>query len=427
MTPELLTTILKESGATAWEITDTVTHAREFYFIRHRLDQHRTRNVEHIQVKVYRAFEGGQFLGSASEEIHPTATAEEARAQIAGLVQKASYVRNPAYTLNRPDGRPALPLTRTDTAATARAFMETMKALPETETEFVNSYEIFTEENEIRFLNSEGIDVRSVRPASMLEVVLNAREGDHEIETYHAFRCGTCDRDALIRELSDALRQARDKLHTVPTPALGACDVVFSTEDAAELYSWFIARMSAGLKYQKISSWAAGEEILPDTKGDRVTIRSVRELPNSSSNAVYDAEGAPVQDLTLIENGVAKDYHGSRQFREYLGMKEGCIASNFVVSGGTRSAEELRQGDYLEITAFSDFSVETASGAIAGEIRLGYWHHGGEVTPVSGGSISGSMNELARRMHLSREQKQYNSCLIPMVTRVEGVTLTGAV
>ena len=426
MTLETLRALLSESEASAWEITDTVTRAWEFYFIRHRLDQNRVRDVEHIQLKVYRSFEDGKFLGSASAEIHPSATREEAAALISRLIRNASYVRNPAYTLNRPEAQPAAPAVRPDAASIARDFMETMASLPETETEDVNSYEIFVEENERRFLNSEGIDVLSVYPASMMEVVLNARQGESEIETYHAFRCGSCDRETLIRELSAALRRGRDKLRAVPTPALGSCDVVFSTEDAVELYDWFISHMSAGLKYQGISDWETGREILPGTEGDRVTVQAVRELPNSSANTAYDAEGAPVRDRVLIDRGVAGAFHGTRQYRAYLGLEEGCIASNYIVSGGTRTEESLREGDYLEIVAFSDFSVNHINGSIAGEIRLGYLHQQGEVTVVSGGSVSGNMNELAKRMRLSEEQKQYNRYLIPAATRVAGVTLTGA-
>lgn len=423
---EMLKELLKSSGATAWEITDTVTHAWEFYFIRHRLDQHRVRNVEHIRVKVYRAFEDGKYLGSASDEVHPSATREEVRALIGRLVENAAYVRNPAYTLNRPDGREPVPAVHTDVAACARDFMEVMTSLPETETEDVNSYEIFTEENERRFLNSEGIDVTSVYPSSMMEVVLNARKGNHEIEMYHAFRSGTCDRDALRAELSAALREAKDKLIASPTPALGTCDVVLSNEDAAELYDWFIAQMSASMKYQGVSRAETGKDLVPEPTGDRITVRAVRELPNSSENALYDSEGAPVLDLTLTENGVAGSFHGARQFREYIGMKDGCITSNYVISGGTRSAEEVRSGNYLEVVAFSDFSVNPVNGSVAGEIRLGYWHHEGKVTVVSGGSVSGNMNDLARRLTLSREQKQYNSYLIPAVTRIADVTITGA-
>jgi PmbA protein len=66
------------------------------------------------------------------------------------------------------------------------------------------------------------------------------------------------------------------------------------------------------------------------------------------------------------------------------------------------------------------------TGAIAGEIRLGYLHEGDRVTVVSGGSVSGSMTDYVKEMYLSKEQKQYNNMLVPAVTRLENVLITGA-
>ena len=99
---------------------------------------------------------------------------------------------------------------------------------------------------------------------------------------------------------------------------------------------------------------------------------------------------------------------------------------NVAVSGGTESAAELRAGDFLEVVEFSDFQVDDITGDIAGEIRLAYLHRDGRVTPVSGGSVSGSMPELAKTMRFSKESRQYNCHLIPAVTRLQGVTITGA-
>ena len=75
--------LLKNSGADAWEVKDKSVKAWEFYFIRHQLDQNRVRDVEHIEVTVYRKLEDGKFLGSATQEIAPTASDEEAQKIIA--------------------------------------------------------------------------------------------------------------------------------------------------------------------------------------------------------------------------------------------------------------------------------------------------------------------------------------------------------
>ena len=418
---DTLLNVLKSSGADAWEVTDQEEKGWEFYFIRHSLDQHRVRNIRSLSVKVYRKFD--DCLGSAKASIPPDASEEEMRRTVDGLCRDASYVRNPFYTLNKPAGEAAgNEAEEIDPAAVSRDFIQTLASVPETETEDLNSYEIFVTGIRRRFLNSEGIDVTSVYPASMVEAVVNARRNGHEIELYRLLKSGTCDREQLTRELSEALAYGRDKLIASPTPALEKADVVFSTDPARELYSYFLSRLETGMVYRGMSDWKIGDTVAPDN----LTLQAVRTLPNSSWNMPYDEEGAPVRDLILIDRGKAVSYWGSRQFSQYMKLDSSFNVYNFAVSGGTESAGELRTGDYLEVVEFSDFQVDEITGDIAGEIRLAYLHQGGRVTPVSGGSVSGSMPELAGSMRFSRECRQYNCHLIPAVTRLCGVTVTGA-
>ena len=160
--------------------------------------------------------------------------------------------------------------------------------------------------------------------------------------------------------------------------------------------------------------------------GDLITLTAVPSLPNSSRNFTFDAEGARVQETVQIENNVVKAFLGSRQYSRYLGLENSFQPGNLKVNGGKAGTEELRQGDYLEPVEFSDFQVNPLTGDIAGEIRLAFWHHGTEVTPVTGGSVSGNMKEFAKTIRFSRETRQYDWMEIPAVTRLKDVTVTGA-
>ena len=417
-----LLSILKESGADAWELTETQENGWEFYLIRHALDQNRVKDLAGFRVKVYK--KNDDCLGSASAPIPADADEPEMKRIVDGLCQDAGYIRNPMYTLNKPDGENGKSdETKVDLKAISGDFLRTVAGLPETEGEDLNSCEIFVSEKRRRFLNSEGIDVTAVYPYSMVEAVVNARKDGQEIELYRLYHSGTCDRDTLTRDLTETMRCGRDKLTAVPTPSLEKADVIFSTDAAREIYDYFFSRLSAGAVYRGISDWKIGDTVAPEN----MTMRTAAFLPNSSENAAYDEEGAPIRDLTLIDHGKAARYWGSRQFSQYLGLEDSFIASNFIVSGGKESAEEIRRGDYLEIMEFSDFQVDHVTGDIAGEIRLAYLHQDGKTISVSGGSVSGNMNELVKKMQFSLENRQYDCMLIPAVTRLNGATVTGAV
>lgn len=426
-TDKLLSMIRSVQGGDAWTLTERTEEGWEFYLIRDRLDQHRVRRTRDLTVTLFVPAEadGKKFLGSASASAAPTATEEEAARILADLRTRAAYVRNPFYTLVPPDGRAEEPDPEPDIAAIARDFLEALRDLPQSADADLNSAEVFVTAVRERFVNSEGVDVTGVYPSSMVEAVVNARRDGHEVELYRMLRSGTCDREGLTRSLTEALRFGRDRLVAVPTPALGKTDVLFSTDAACEIYRWFIDRMSAGMRYRRVSDWEIGKPVVPDATGDRVTVEALPALPNADRTSRYDSDGARIGRFTVIGDGVAERSWGSRQFSEYLGLKDACSPNCFSVTGGTASEAELRAGDHLEIVEFSDFQVDPFNGDIAGEIRLGYLRRGGETTVVTGGSVSGTMAEFAKTMRMSRETRQYNRLSIPSATLLRGVTVAG--
>jgi len=111
-------------------------------------------------------------------------------------------------------------------------------------------------------------------------------------------------------------------------------------------------------------------------------------------------------------------------FRSYMDI-DGFMITNYVVDGGSKSEDEIRSGKYLEVVEFSDFQVSAVTGDIFGEIRLGYYHDGDKIIPVSGGSVSGSMFEYMKEMYMSKDCTQYNNVVIPSLTKLMNVTVTG--
>ncbi|MBR0082368.1 MAG: TldD/PmbA family protein [Clostridia bacterium] len=416
--------ILKEIGCDTYELTEVKKNVWEFYFIRHKLDQNRVVETRELEATLYRPMEDGKLLGSASGPISPTADEAEIKKALETLYYQASFVKNPAYTLtDKPV--PAIESKPVDVAAIAKDFIEAMQAVPETETERINSYEIFVREITKTFENSNGVTSVVTYPSSMIEVVVNAAKGDHEIEIYRNFTSGVCDREKLTRDVAAAMRFGTDRLSAEPTPKLGTADVIFSTDDAAEIYDYFAERMNAQLQFMQLSDWTPGKPVADYTTGDRVSLLATPTLENSSRSFPVDGEGALIRERYLVRDGVAENVWGNRKTSQYLGAEDSSIVYNFVVSGGRESADALHDGDYLELVEFSDFQVDSIGGDIMGEIRLGYWHHDGKVEVITGGSVSGRMQDVIPSMRFSAETEQYDNYVIPKETRLYGLTITG--
>ena len=419
--------ILEESGCIAWEITDTAEEGWEFYLIGRKLDQHRVRHVNHVSVRVFAKAQEAGKVGTASGEIAPMADDGEMHRAVSDLMAAAPYALNPVWKLNLPKPAPEAGTSPDpDVEAIASDFLRTIRDLPEDSRAGVNSSEVFVTRVTKRFLNSEGVDVSDTYPVSMAEVIINARDETHEIELYRMLDSGTCDAEKVRTQLTDAMRYGKDKLVAQPTPYVQTMDLVLSTDAALEVYNWYIAHLNTAYKYQGYSDWEIGKPVAEDADGDHVTITARRQLPNSSANCRFDNEGAWKQDLVLMSGNVPCAFWGPRQFAQYLGLEDTFNATNFEVTGGTSGPEALRTGEYLEVVEFSSFQVDDVSGDLAGEIRLGYLHRGGETVIVSGGSVSGNMSDAVRRIRFSKESAQYDSMLIPAVTRIGGISVTGA-
>ena len=75
---------------------------------------------------------------------------------------------------------------------------------------------------------------------------------------------------------------------------------------------------------------------------------------------------------------------------------------------------------------FSDFQMDAMSGHFGGEIRLAYLIEDGKVTPVTGGSVNGSILEAQKDLTFSAERYQTARYDGPYAMRLKGVSVAGA-
>ena len=337
---------LRKAGADDYEIESISQEGWEFYFIRHRLDQNRAKSVHAVTVKAFKKLDEGRSYGIAQARIPYGASDEEIEKTIGDLVYQAGLAVNPIYCLNEPEespeeGAPAAEVP--ELSVMAEDYIRTFAGIPETDTEYLNSYEIFVNRVDRKFLNSKGVSVEQSYPASTIEVVTNAAEGDREVELYRLYTRGTCDRAGLTKDVEELLRFGKDRLRTVPTPAIGKAALIMSTEDAVSIYDYFFSRMNASNKYMRISDWEIGKPVCPKREGDAVTIKALPFLQGSSSNFAFDDEGARVRERYIMRNGVPENFWGSKRFSDYLGLKDSSMVYNFAVDGGSKPAAELRR------------------------------------------------------------------------------------
>ena len=126
-----------------------------------------------------------------------------------------------------------------------------------------------------------------------------------------------------------------------------------------------------------------------------------------------------------MQAGVLKMYHGGVRCSRYLGMAPtgwfGCTR----VAPGSLSMEDMKREPYLWVVNFSDFQLDDFTGHFGGEIRLAFLYDGERVTPVTGGSINGSILDSQTCMHFSKELQKSERFEGPYAICFENVAVAG--
>ena len=114
------------------------------------------------------------------------------------------------------------------------------------------------------------------------------------------------------------------------------------------------------------------------------------------------------------------------RFSRYLGVEPTGFFGSANVAPGSMSVEDMKKDPYLWVVNFSDFQLDDFTGHFGGEIRLAFLYDGEKVTPVTGGSINGSIIDSQTNMHFSKEIQRSANFTGPYAMCFEDVPVAGA-
>ncbi len=251
------------------------------------------------------------------------------------------------------------------------------------------------------------------------EFVVQCREPE-DVEIHNQFEYGALAEEALSAKVAEALTFVRDRARAKKVLKSGKYDLILSGNAVMEVLSYYRDRSAAGMVYPKYSTWKPGDDVQGETGGERLAL-TLRALHP------YSPEGIPTgEDLPLLEDGKLLAWHGPNRFCRYLGVKPTGNYQKIACGNGTVPFEELKKGPCLWAVTFSDFQMDAMSGHFGGEIRLAYLIEAdGTVTPVTGGSVNGSILEAQKDLTFSTDRYLTAWYDGPYAVRLSGVSVAG--
>ncbi|MGL4773351.1 MAG: metallopeptidase TldD-related protein [Clostridium sp.] len=415
---------LKDSNIDEYLVREDKIESSELFFIKKELDMNRRKKVRKYEVVVYKNFEkdGEKFKGSATINLYPTMSYEELCEGVKGAYFAAGFVCNKHYTLPKGEVVPFVEATSdikemgVDKAALEMA--EGLFKYDNFEKGFVNSGEIFAIKKKTRIVNSEGIDVSYESYETNGEYIAEWIENG-DVETYRDFKFGEALKEELGRSVKETIEitEQRDKACELPKSGKYTC--IISGPAVEEFAFYYKGKSNAANIYQRYSDFKVGENVQGEgVIGDKINMDLIAKVP-------YSEEGLSLKDTVLIEDGVLKTLHGESRFSQYLEVN---AAPNFPyvkIHGGSKSIDDMKNGDYINVVNFSGFQVDMLTGDFAGEIRLAFVKEGDKIVPVTGGSISGSLVKCQKEMYLSKEMQCLGRCEVPACVEMKDVVVAG--
>lgn len=425
---ERIKSALARCGISLWRINENVEETAELFFVKKELDTRRTKDTHKYEVTVFRDVPGQEgeqpARGFTSVQLIASMDDGQIDQELKGAYYAAQFAANPHFELPDPVQAPLVEKTgELAQAPLAQSAGEMARALfaPDThEDAFVNSAEVFVIRSTHRILSSEGTDVSYTDAQVKGEFVVQCKEPE-DVEMYHDFRYDALDGQALSAKVAEALTFVRDRARAQRVLKSGKYDLVLSGDQVFTLLRYYAARSAASVVYARYSTWKQGEDVQGGTEGERLNVTFRATDP-------YSVEGIPMADLPLLEDGKLLAYHGGNRFCRYLGVKPTGDYNNARIScaNGTAAFDDMKKGPCLWAVDFSDFQMDEMSGHFGGEIRLAYLIEDGKVTPVTGGSVNGSILEAQKDLVFSTERYLTARYDGPYAVRLKDVSIAGA-
>ena len=416
---------LNQCGIALWRVNETVEETAELFFVRRELDTRRIKDVRKYQVTMFRDVEGPEgkpLRGFTSVPLTPSMDDGQVAGELKSAYYAAQFAANPYYELPSPAQSPLVektgPLAKKPLAESAGVMARAIFAPDAREDAFVNSAELFVHRSRSRVLSSEGTDVSYTSAKAEGEFVVQCREPE-DVEIHNVYSYDSLDPEALSNKVSEALDFVRDRARARRVLKTGTYDLVLSGNAVRTILEYYFERSSAQAVYAKYSNWQLSEDVQGGgVRGERLDLTLKASEP-------YSEEGVLMEDLPLVREGKLQAYHGSNRFCRYLGARTTGSYRKIACGNGSVPFAELKKGPCLWAVTFSDFQMDAMSGHFGGEIRLAYLIDGGQVTPVTGGSVSGSILKMQDNLVFSTERYVTSRYEGPYAVRLTGVSVAG--
>jgi len=303
-----------------WLVSDKEIESAELFFVGKNLDMNRSKKVNHTSITVYKNFleDGIKYKGSASTRVSPVMSKSEIEEKIEQAALAAALVKNPHYELAQPSDEPLAQIQSKFDLDTLSSYLPKLVSSLYKNNDFehgkINSCEFFLEKIQTRIVNSLGVDESYTSHEGQIELVVDWKESDEEVEIIEIIDFSDFDPAYIENVALQTLENARLRAIALPMPKISDVPIILVKENVNEFLRYYVEKADAMLVYQKYSSAKVGDNMQGDNvKGDKINVSLLPEIENSVASRYIDADGVKLHETALYKEGKLMSYHGSKR------------------------------------------------------------------------------------------------------------------
>ena len=394
-----------------WTLETSREEALETFFSDRRLDMARSKSIIRNSVTVHVDSRSREEIqrGSAIVSLPPSLELDELADRVNAGIRRAQVSPGPGWKLNaeRHIVHGKTDLQPIDLAAIARTAEEAVFSNPfpgPSDGPRFQSVELFVTRRDHRLVASTGTDTPWTDILVEAELAASAGRGASEAELTD-FWSNAVSNQGDLKGLSLELgERAQRLLHHVklrsaagPLVLQGAetadLPVLLTGEAVPEFFAPLFFRSQAAQIRSGACDSGIGEPILHGKLGgDPLTLGFDPLQKGCPANRPVDQDAFPLRRTVLVQGGILEALEGPVRHAAALSVPPRGTCSSRWVLPGSLDLSSLSTQTYLEALAFSDFYMDVISGEFGGELRLAILHKNGKLTPMTGGSVSGSLS-----------------------------------
>ena len=410
--------LLDSANLFGWKILEIKKKSTELYYILDKLETNRAVDELLYSVTIY--VKENNKVGASSFDIYPYMDNEEIMRKIEDNKINAKNALNDYYELPKYEHLHHREITSNLNDKPLKVLEKVKNAIFSVKSEaYLSATEFFLSEIDERLINSNGVDVKQKSFRLNIELIPTYKD----VEIYKMMELENYDLNKIKKDIKELLNLAIERYNAKELEEKENINIILENDEVAQLLSFFSDDLTYGAKYQHININEINDSVQGECIGDKLNIKMAPHVDGCINSRDFDLDGVILKEISLIEDGIAKNMYGSYRFGFYLKQNPTGILPIMVVGEGSKDFKDFKKKKYIRCSRFSNMQLDSNTGFFGGEVRLGFYYDGKKEIPVTGFSISGNINELKKELYLSKEMATLPNYQGPKYILIKGMKI----